>query len=147
MTMTVQVRTVPGQSAKTIKADVKRLLATLTKDHPNFDVTVESPPQDGRWAGLDMSAFATPIGSKLVTTLARNHEKVTGSPPVIGAEPRLGAAGDGNLLAAAGVETVLYGPGASEIFETWPTANEYVTLDELMVCTKTLALTIAEICG
>ena len=51
MTMMVQVRTVPGQSTKTIKADVKRLLATLPKDHPNFDVTVEAPPQDGRWAG------------------------------------------------------------------------------------------------
>ena len=147
MTMTVQVRTVPGQSAKTIKADVKRLLATLTKDHPNFDVTVQVPPQDGRWAGFEGPALSTPADSKLVTTLARNHEEVTGSPPVMGAEPRMGSYNDGNMLAASGIETVMYGPGNLRVFDAWPTANEYVTLDELMVCTKTLALTIAEICG
>ena len=131
MTMMVQVRTVPGQSARTIKADVERLLATMAKEHPNFDVTVEAPPQDGRWAGMDSPAFSTPAESKLVATLARNHDIVTGSPSVTGAEPRLGAAGDGNLLAAAGVEIVLYGPGTSAIFDTWPTANEYVSLEEL----------------
>ena len=147
MTMTVQVRTVPGQSAATIKADVERLLASLAKEHPNIDVTVEAPPQSGRWAGFDGPALSTPADSKLVQALARNHEMVTGSPPVIGAEPRLGSYNDGNMLAAAGVETVMYGPGDLRMFDAWPTANEYVGLEELMVCTKTLALTIAEICG
>ena len=147
MTMTVQVRTVPGQSAATIKADAERLLATLAKEHPNFDVTVEAPPRSGRWAGFDGPAFSTPADSKLVAALARNHEKVTGSPPVTGAEPRLGSYNDGNMLAAAGVETVMYGPGDLRAFDSWPTANECISLEELTVCTKTLALTVAEICG
>ena len=59
----------------------------------------------------------------------------------------MGSYNDGNMLAAAGVETVMYGPGDLRMFDAWPTANEYVGLEELMVCTKTLALTIAEICG
>ena len=147
MTMTVQVRTVPGQSAATIKADVERLLAKLAKEHSGFDVTVQAPPQDGWLAGYDGPPFSTPADSKLVTALASNHELVTGSPPVVGAEPRLGAYNDGNMLAAAGVETVMYGPGDIRMFDSWPTANEYVTLEELVVCTKTLALSIAEICG
>ena len=147
MTMTVQVRTVPGQSAATLEADVERLMAALASEHPNFDVTVEAPPKDGRWAGFDGPALSTPADSKLVTALARNHEKVAGGPPVIGAEPRLGSYNDGNMLAAAGIETVMYGPGDLRMFDAWPTANECVSLDELMVCTKTLALSIAEICG
>ena len=147
MTMTVQVRTVPDQSAATIKADVERLVATLAETNPNLNVTVEAPPQSGRWAGFDGPALSTAADSKLVRALAVNHERVAGRPPVIGAEPRLGSYNDGNMLAAAGVETVMYGPGDLRMFEVWPTANECVSLEELMVCTGTLALTIAEICG
>ncbi len=147
MTMTVQLRTVLGQTIETVKADVERLLATLAKKHPNLNATVEIPLQSGRWAGMNILPFTTSADSELVTTIARNHQKITGTSPVNGSKPRLGAVGCGNLVAAQGVQTVLYGPGSSSIFESWPTSNERISLEELMVCTKTLALSIAELCG
>jgi acetylornithine deacetylase/succinyl-diaminopimelate desuccinylase-like protein len=79
--------------------------------------------------------------------MAKWHEHVTGKPPEVSAKPRIGAVGDGNLYGATGIPTILYGPGDIDIFEQWPTPNERVLIEDIVVAAKTMALTAVEMCG
>ena len=74
------------------------------------------------------------------------HTRVTGEPPETGAGPRLGAVGDASFLQQAGITTVLYGPGTSTIFSQWPTPDERVSLEELVVAARVFALAAIDIC-
>jgi len=142
-----QVRLVPSQSTETVRTDLEHLLATLEEQNPGFETEIEMPPDSGQFAGWDFPAFETSTDSPLVQAQSRWHEHVTGSKPVVGAEPRLGSVGDGALFAHQGVKTILYGPGDTSIFPQWPTPNERISLEELVVATKAYAMTAVDLLG
>jgi acetylornithine deacetylase len=55
--------------------------------------------------------------------------------------------GDGNLLAAQGIPTVQYGPGDIRIYKEWPTPDERVKLDDLVVAAKAVACATYRMCS
>jgi acetylornithine deacetylase len=142
-----QVRLVPGQSRATVKADVERVLVDLKRELPNLNCELEIPPKSGQYAGWDSPPFVVPIDSPIVQSLARWHAFVAGKQPEIGTGPRLGSVGDGNLLAGHGVVGVQYGPGSSRQYAQWPTPNERVLLEEIVIAAKAMALTTIELCA
>ena len=143
-----QIRTVPGQTADTVRSDLERLLEGLKEADPRLRYQVEVPPGVEReHYGWDMPAFSLSRSHPLVQVMAKWHEHVTGKPPEVSAKPRIGAVGDGNLYGATGIPTILYGPGDIDIFEQWPTPNERVLIEDIVVAAKTMALTAVEMCG
>ncbi len=83
----------------------------------------------------------------LVLALARGHEAATGQAPMVGAGLRIGNVGDGNLMHAAGVPSLQYGPGDIRIYEEWPAADERVQLSELVTNAKAMAWAAYQICS
>src|SRR5204862_7053109 len=94
--MVFQLRTVPGQTLETVRADVQRLLADIKKDHPAFDAEMTIPAN-----GTEDGWFQDPMEVRpdlpLVTSLAEGHRLATGAPAVAGGWGRLGHVGAGTL--------------------------------------------------
>jgi acetylornithine deacetylase len=144
--MIFQVRTVPGQTLASVRADVHRLLETLKKDHPNLNYDVVIPangPEDGWY----QDPMEVPADHPLVAALAEGHRRASGAEPVIGARGRIGNVGDGNILNAAGIPCVQYGAGDIRIYQEWPTPDERVRLADLVVAAKAIAYATYRLCG
>jgi acetylornithine deacetylase/succinyl-diaminopimelate desuccinylase-like protein len=147
-TLEFHLRTVPGMTKEGVTADVQRLLAKLKQENPNVRLHLDIPPKTGKYGpGWDWPPVKISDDDPLPRAVRAAHKQVTGSEPAYGAEPRLGAVGDASFLQRAGVKSVLYGPGDIKIFKVWPTPDERVTLDELVVAAKVYALTAIDICG
>jgi acetylornithine deacetylase len=145
-TAELQVRTVPGMTKESLRADLERVVAGLQQEDPTLSVEIEIPPRGGQYAGWDWPPARIDRDDPLVLAMVDAHRRVTGEAPEVGAGPRLGAVGDASFLQQAGIKTVLYGPGTSSIFTQWPTPNERVSLEELVVATKVYALAAIDIC-
>ena len=139
----VQIRTVPGQNAETIQRDLERLVAEVSKEGPKIEAEFEVPPL----GGFDFPPYKIPSNHALPKNLAHWHEFVSGHSAIVGAGPRLGACGDANFLANAGMPTVQYGPGSIAEYDTWPAADERIKIDDLLVSARTMMLAAADICG
>jgi acetylornithine deacetylase/succinyl-diaminopimelate desuccinylase-like protein len=89
-----------------------------------------------------------PRDSLIVRAVAANHERVTGrKPATIGTLlPKAYTGNDTGHLWARGIPCVLYGPWGGWV-PTPQDVDGYVTLDELMTCTRTLGLTALEVCS
>jgi acetylornithine deacetylase len=141
-----QVRTVPGQTLETVRADVQRLLAGIKKDHPAFDAEVTIPAN-----GMDDGWFQDPMEVRrehpLVVALAEGQQAATGAPAVVGGWGRLGNVGDGNILQSSGIPTVQYGAGDIRIYKEWPTPDERVPLRDLVTAAKAIAYATYRLCA
>jgi acetylornithine deacetylase len=147
-TLEFHLRTVPGMTKDTVTADIERVIARLRKEHPNLDLRLDMPPKTGKYGpGWDWPPVKIDPQDALPTAVRNAHKLVTGEDVREGAEPRLGAVGDASFLQRAGVKSVLYGPGDIRIFKVWPTPDERVTLDELVVAAKVYALAAIDLCG
>jgi hypothetical protein len=135
-----QVRTVPGVTRETVERDLVAVLEALKSSHPKLEVKVEMDP-------MDVPSMDTPPNSPLVGALIESYRKAAGSEPLVGSRGRLGSVGDGQLFAAQGVPSVLFGPGSSEIFDQWPTPNEKILLDDVVEAARVMALTALRLCG
>ncbi len=147
-TVLIDIRIVPGQTPESVIADIKKALDSIARSDPGFRYTVEFPaPKRFRLAPIFMPPCKAPVDSFIVRSIAGNHEKVTGQPPKkIGAIlPRSYAGNDTGHLWARGIPCLLYGPWGGYI-PSRDSVNVYVTIDELMTCTRTLALTALETC-
>jgi acetylornithine deacetylase len=125
-------RTVPGESAQGVEREVQEILERLAAEDPDFAAEVR-------------------------TTLVRDPYEVAREEPIVGLvreraaqasgrEPGYtGSAGwmDAALLAAAGIPTVVYGPGGSGAHA----AVEWVELDDLEVLRRVLLCTAQEFCA
>jgi acetylornithine deacetylase len=125
-------RTVPGEGAQGAEGEVREILERLAAEDPDFAAEVR-------------------------TTFARDPFEVATEEPIVGLvreraaqasgrEPGYtGSAGwmDAALLAAAGIPTVVYGPGGSGAHA----AVEWVELDDLEVLRRVLLSTAEEFCA
>lgn len=145
------VSTVPGMDEETVREDLTAHLSSLEAEIPDLQLQLDIPPETESGVGVKARSvtppFETPRDSRLVTSAARWHEFVTDSPPEVGGGPRLGTRGDGVHFWEAGSEMIYYGPGDFRIFDRWPTPNEKISLDELVVSTKSYALIAADLVG
>src|SRR5712692_3937824 len=136
--MIFQIRTVPGQTLETVRADVQRLLDGIKKDHPAFDAEM-TIPANGMEDGWFQDPMEVPRDHPLVVALAEGQRLATGAAPVVGGWGRLGNVGDGNILRSAGIPTVQYGAGDIRIYKEWPTPDERVRLTDLVAAAKAIA--------
>jgi hypothetical protein len=88
-----------------------------------------------------------PRDSAIVKTVAANHQRVVGrAPKVIGAVlPKSYSGNDTGHLWQRGIPCVLYGPWGGWV-PSPESVDACVPLDELMTCTRTLALTAVDVC-
>ena len=144
----IDVRFLPGQPPDAVFADFRRVLDGLAAADPKFRYAIEFPaPRRFRLAPFVMPACDAPRDSAVVLSVAANHARVTGrAPKQIGVVLPMSYAGnDTGHLWARGIPCVLYGPWGGYV-PSPESADGYVTIDELMTCTRTLALTALDLC-
>jgi len=145
--LTLQFRTVPGQTIATIKEDLVRLLSAIKRDYPAFNCTHEIPAR-GTELGWNQSPMECPLDHPLVRALAEGQTIASGKQGHVGAHGRLGNVGDGNIIQEKlGIPTVQYGPGDIRIYKEWPTPNERVLLKDLVTAAKAVAHATVCLCG
>jgi acetylornithine deacetylase len=144
--MCFQMRTVPGQSLETVRADVERLLEGIKAERPNlqYDLTIPANGGDDPWY---MEPMDVPKDHPLVLALAEGQRIASEEEPTVGGGLRIGNVGDGNILAALGIPTVQYGPGDIRIYKEWPTPDERVKLDDLIIAARAIAYAAWRICA
>ena len=102
---------------------------------------VDKPPVV-EWVEGQFEPGSTPLDAPILERLACSHEAVVGTPPRVfgvpcGTDLRL-------FIRHAGIPTVLYGPGDVRHAHS---ADEFVSLSEVVTCTKVLARTMLSWCG
>jgi acetylornithine deacetylase/succinyl-diaminopimelate desuccinylase-like protein len=145
--MTLQFRTVPGQTVASIEADLRRLLASIKREHPAFNCELEIPAK-GTEITWNQRAMVCAPDHPLVQSLAEGQAIASGATAQIGAYGRLGNVGDGNVIREVlGIPTVQYGPGDIRIYKEWPTPDERVLLKDLVTAAKAVAYATVKLCG
>jgi len=128
----IERRTLPGETAESIKAELAAILDNLHRADPQFnaqaEITLYRPPLE------------TPADDPVVTTAAASIGQIMGqSPTPVGATFWMDAA----LLAEAGIPTVIFGPaGAGAHADV-----EWVDLPSVAVCTDVLMAAARAFCG
>lgn len=143
-TVYADVRMVPGMTPETVRADIESALKKLCEEDPNLRYEFEWPPKPERGIAKEaMLATDVPVDSFIVKSLKQNHRIVTGlEMDNIGAMYPMSYSGNDTAhLWRAGIECCLYGPGGEFLPE------QSVPVNELMTCTKVLALTALEVCA
>jgi acetylornithine deacetylase len=145
--MTLQFRTVPGQTVASIGRDLTRLLTAIKRDHPAFNCSLEIPAA-GTQTSWNQTPMQCPADHALVRALAEGQTLASGKPAHVGAHGRLGNVGDGNIIQERlGIPTVQYGPGDIRIYKEWPTPDERVLLADLVTAAKAVAHATVCLCG
>ena len=139
-------RTLPGMTEASLKQDLERVIARIQEDDPKFkgraEVQLWGPPLD------------TPVDADIVQSLAKFHEHVTQGPADVGPDGRYGSYGDGAVLSAAGITTVIYGPGGGssdmehELKQLMGEAppDERIPIADLVNCAKVMTLATVDLC-
>ena len=124
-------RTIPGETGESAKAEVAGILEDLTRDDPEFE------------------AAATLTFARPPYELAPDHPLVHA---LVGAARRAGCGTgtvgmsfwtDAAVLAAAGMPSVLFGPGGAGLHSV----QEYVTVSDVVACRDALATLALDWCG
>jgi acetylornithine deacetylase len=126
--ITLERRTVPGESPQLTEDELRTILDHLTATVPDFDATLTR--------GLARDPFEADPDAEIVRTLIAQ----LGEPPVIRAEPFWT---DCALLDRAGIPCLLFGVDGAGAHA----ATEYVDLASLDRLTDVLTGTVREFCG
>ncbi len=131
-TLHIERRTVPGETEPGFMAEIRSLIERLVADDPTFKATAH--------AFFTREPFEVSREAPLVQTLAGAAGRVTGAAPrFMGDTPWM----DSALLAGAGVETVVFGPGGAGAHAD----VEWVDVESMVRCAQVLAETAAEYCA
>ena len=124
------------------------MLAGIKQDHPAFNCVLEipAPGTEQTWYQARDGVPCRTIA--LVAALAEGQALASQRPAFVGADGRLGNVGDGNIIQdVLGIPTVQYGPGDIRIYKEWPTPDERVRLEDLVVAAKAVAHAAVRLCG
>jgi acetylornithine deacetylase len=133
----ITVHFYPNETAESVAAEIEDHLRRVA----SADLWLRQHPPTFRWGGRSMLEEAGEVfpPAPLVANhpafrlLAATHRTVTGAAPTIGMSPTVTDAG---WLAAAGIPTVIYGPG--ELSQAH-TVNESVAVADLLAACRVLA--------
>ncbi|WP_043621648.1 ArgE/DapE family deacylase [Nonomuraea candida] len=130
--ITVERRTVPGESARAVRAELAAILHRLTATVPGFRYELR--------AGLHREPFEADPESAIARVLLRRAESALGHPPVIRAEPFWT---DCALLDRAGIPCLLFGAdGGGAHADT-----EWADIASVHQVTDILTATVTDFCA
>lgn len=125
--ITLDIRTIPGQSHEYIEDRLRRIIRGLEKQDKDFKATLEVIEQRP-WT-------ETPMDHPVVKSIKRAYKEVSGKDVIYNGVP---GATDGTFLKCSkGIEVVTIGAGNREIPHQY---DEYVEIEELFETTKMYAL-------
>jgi len=128
----------PNESTDEARA---ALVATVNAVASRRTWLSEHPPVV-EWVEGQFETGATPLDAPIIERLSCSHEAVLGVPPAVFGVP---CGTDMRLFTRhAGIPTVLYGPGDMLNAHT---ADEFISLSQVVTCTKVLARTMLTWCG
>ncbi|MGX4687744.1 ArgE/DapE family deacylase [Streptomyces sp. JNUCC 63] len=130
--VTLERRTVPGESADTVERELADVLGHLADTVPDFRYRLTR--------GLHRAPFEADPDALIVRTLTHHAEQALGHPPVVRAEPFWT---DCALLDRAGIPCLLFGADGAGAHA----ATEYVDLASLDRLTDILTHTVADFCS
>lgn len=143
--MIIEIRTVPGQSDDRVRRDAQAVVDEMMRENPNLDIEI-LVPGGGENDFYYMPAAEIDKSHPFVTALARGQAFASGKEPVIGGGLRIGNAGDGNLIADAGIPCLQYGPGDIRNYAEWPGPDERVEATQLLEASKAMAYSAMSYC-
>lgn len=131
-TFLIDRRILPGETSEGAADEIREIAERVIKDFPGMSVEVEGH-KGGR-------ATLNDPDSEIVKAMASANSYLG-----INAEPTgYNMATDGRHFAAAGIPTIIYGPGDPRLAHV---PNEWVGIDEVMEATRALALCAYEMLG
>lgn len=131
-TISIERRTIPGESADTVEAELDAILSGIAATDPDFKFSITR--------GLERRPFEVPLESPLVQAIMPIVGQVTGRPAVIRGEPFWT---DASLLLEAGIPGLLFGIDGGGAHA----ATEWIELDSLHRVTKILTETTIAFCA
>jgi acetylornithine deacetylase/succinyl-diaminopimelate desuccinylase len=132
-------RSVPGESYASMVAELEELLAEVAAEMPGLVTEVRRFP--GGAGALERDPFVTPADDPLAVAVATAYGSVTGREPEFDAFP---AWTDGGMLAgAAGIPTVILGPGDLSLAHS---PREALPVAELVEAARFYAAAVREFC-
>jgi acetylornithine deacetylase len=131
-TLTVERRTLPGESVADVEREVAEVLAACRAADPELVVSSR--------VLLAREPFETAASSPLVGTVTRAVSGVLGRPAEVGG---VSYWADSAFLSAAGIPTVLFGPAGDGAHAE----VEWVSLASTVACAEALTAAAVEFCG
>lgn len=135
-TITVDRRTIPGETRATVMAEINAKLEAIAANDPQFKYTIVEDPH-----GDYIPANLTDENSPLVKAMQAGVRSVTGKEPEFFVA--WAGATDGRFYRQAGIDTVGLGPGG----EGAHGANEAVYIADLVIQAKVYSETIGALLG
>jgi len=130
--LSIERRTVPGETLALLEAELSTIFASIAATDPEFQATVQT--------GLVREPFEVAKDEPIVQALWRHARAALGHEPGSG-----GASGwmDSALLAAAGIPTVVFGPGGAGAHAV----VEWSDLAQVEQCVTILAAVAGDFCA
>jgi acetylornithine deacetylase len=130
--LSVERRTVPGETARDVESQVRKILDHVAASDATFNAALRTT--------LLREAFEVSQDEPIVQAVRRHAAAIAGQEPgIIGATAWM----DSAILSAAGIPTVIFGPGG----EGAHAVVEWVDLEQVQRCVEVLLATAEEFCG
>jgi acetylornithine deacetylase len=130
--LAVERRTLPGEAAADVERELGELLALAREADPRLQTELR--------LGLVREPFEVDPAAPIVTTLRAAAERTLGAEPeIVGDHPWMDAA----FTSAAGIPTVVYGPGGTGAHAV----DEYADLASVERCAAVLVATARSFCA
>ena len=130
--LSVERRTIPGETQQTVEAELQHICDEIAADDPDFKASFKTT--------LVREAFEVAEDEPIVQAVLRETQSLFGRQPGIGCSF---AWMDSALLAAAGIPTVIFGPGG----EGAHAVVEWADLDQLEQSAQVLLNVIKTFCS
>ncbi len=130
--LSVERRTVPGETLQKVEAEIPGMFERIAASDPTFRATVKT--------SMVRDPFEVSMDEPVVRTLLSKATTIRGQEPA-----EIGQTGwmDSSLLAAAGIPTVVFGPGG----EGAHAVVEWSNLEHVERCAEILAAVAEEFCA
>ncbi len=130
--LSIERRTIPGETQESVEAEIRGIFDHIATADPNFKASVRTT--------LVREPFEVPEDELIVQVVRQQATAVLGRRPTIGSGTGWM---DSALLTAAGIPTVIFGPGG----EGAHAVVEWADLDQLEQCSEVLLKVIEEFGG
>jgi acetylornithine deacetylase/succinyl-diaminopimelate desuccinylase family protein len=130
--LNVERRTVPGETLQKVEAELPEIFGRIAVSDSTFKATVKT--------SMVRDPFEVSLDEPIVQTVLRKATRILGQEPT-----EIGQTGwmDSALLSAAGIPTIIFGPGG----EGAHAAVEWSNLEHVERCAEILAAVAEEFCA